>query len=97
MLLDRMEKDGLIKKVKDLKSKNQIRVTLTEKGENAYRKCMPPDSIQNIFSALSNKQKEQLGESLDGLRAKALKELHVDYMETFTGFKGNNLPHPTPK
>ena len=91
-LLDRMERDGLIKKVKDLKSRNQIRVTLTEKGEKAYRQCMPPESIRKIFSALSDSQKEQLGESLDQLRTRALKELHIDYMETFTGFQGNNRP-----
>ena len=35
-LLNRMEKCGQIKKVKDLKRKNQIRIALTEKGKRDY-------------------------------------------------------------
>lgn len=36
-LLDRMEKQGLVRKVNDLERKNPIRVAVTEKGEEAYR------------------------------------------------------------
>ena len=36
-LLDRMEKQGLVKKIKDLEKKNLIRVVITEKGEEAYQ------------------------------------------------------------
>ena len=48
-LLNRMEKEGLVKKTKDLDKKNLVRVTLTEKGRQAYNHSLkrPP----NLFDS----------------------------------------------
>jgi DNA-binding MarR family transcriptional regulator len=76
-LLNRMEKDGLVKKTKDLERKNLIRVTITEKGEQAYQQSRELKVIANIMSCLSRKKKENLREYLETLRNRTLEELTV--------------------
>ena len=74
-LLNRMEKQGLVRKVKNLERKNLIRVVLTEKGEEAYQQARESKVIRKILSCLSLKERNNLGTYLDKLRNKALGEL----------------------
>lgn len=82
-LLSRMEKDGLIKKVKDLERKNLVRVALTEKGEDAYRQSSKRESIHRIMSGLSKEERQQVRASLEKLWNKALEELGGDSKAPF--------------
>lgn len=82
-LLHRMEKDGLIEKVKDLDRKNQIRVVITEKGHETYRKSTKHESMHSIMSSLSKKDRKQLESLLKTIRDKALEETGVDYKFSF--------------
>ena len=77
-LLSRMEKEGLVRKVKDLDRKNMVRVTLTEKGQQVYRQSNKRGSIRKIMSCLSEEEHQQLTSCLERLRNKALKELSVN-------------------
>ena len=77
-LLIRMEKDGLIRKAKDLDRKNLVRVALTEKGHEAYHQSMKRESVQKIMSSLSKKEHQQLKSCLQTLRVKALRELGME-------------------
>ena len=52
-LLARMEKQGLVRKVKDLDRKNLVRVVITEKGQQAYQQSTKRESIHRIMSSLS--------------------------------------------
>jgi len=79
-----MAREGLVRKTKDLDRKNLIRVTLTEKGREAYYQSTARKSIQRILSSLSEEQKQQLGLLLEELRNKALEELGL----------GHKLPFP---
>lgn len=72
-LLDRMEKDGLITKTKNLPKKNLVRVTITEKGKKALRNSMKRESIRRTFAAIPEKDREQLYAQLMKLRDKGLK------------------------
>ena len=74
-LLSRMEKQGLVRQVKDLDRKNLVRVELTEKGHEAYYQSTKRESICQIMSSLSKKKRQQLISSLQILRDKALKRL----------------------
>ncbi len=74
-LLDRMEKEDLIKKVKDLERKNQIRIAMTPKGRRTYQAASKRESIRNLLSCLSEEQRGQLRTCLKLLRESALKEL----------------------
>ncbi len=74
-ILNRMEEQGLINQVKDLGKKNLIRVTLTEKGEEAYQRSSELRAIHETISSLSEEQRESLRTCLTVWRDKALEEL----------------------
>ncbi len=75
VLISRMEKKGLVKKVRDMDKKNMIRVAITEKGEQAYDQSSQRATIHNKMSALSEAERQQLMSLLQRLRDQALKEL----------------------
>ena len=84
VVLSRMEKKGLVRKVKDLDRKNQVRVMLTEKGLKAIdHQSSKPESILRIMSDLSEEERQQLSLYLQKLRDKALKELGVEFKIPF--------------
>ena len=73
-LLNRMEKQGLLRRTKDLKRKNAIRVTLTERGEEAYRQSSERKPIRRVMSHLSPKECDSLKAPLETIRDKAIEE-----------------------
>jgi len=74
-LLERMRKDGLINKVKDLDKKNLVRVVITEKGQRALQESNGRESIYRILSTLSLEERQQLSSLLVRLREAAIREL----------------------
>jgi len=82
-LLNRMEKQGLIRKTKDLQRKNLVRVALTEKGEKAYQQQSEMRIIRKLLSSLSPKQRNNLTTYLRTLRSSALDELVVKRRSPF--------------
>ena len=77
-ILDRMEKGGLIRKVKDLERRNMIRVEMTEKGRKLHEIATKRrKSIRRIMSVLSDKERHELKNSLQKIRDKALKEIGI--------------------
>ena len=79
-LLSRMEKQGLVSKTKDLKRKNLVRVTLTDKGEESLcHGMMEERAIRKIMSCLSNEEQDSLRGHLEKLRSKALEEPKIRY------------------
>jgi len=78
-LLARMEKQGLIKKARDQKRKNQIRIEMAPKGEKVYRQAKEMRSIQKIMSSLSKKKQEKLWEYLETLLSKAHSLMMLKY------------------
>ena len=82
-ILSRMEKKGLVRKTKDLVRKNLVRVTLTEKGKQAYYQSTKIESIRQIMSCLSEEECQQLSSCLKTLRDRALKQLGVDQKPPF--------------
>ena len=71
-ILSRMEKKGLVMRLKDLDRKNLVRVVLTGKGREAYYQSTKQESIRQIMSSLSEEERQQLTSSLETLRDKAL-------------------------
>lgn len=76
-LLTRMEKQGLVKRVRDLQRKNMVRIAITDKGERAYRKLSEVNAISSIMSSLSSREQEGLKDILMKLRRRALEELRM--------------------
>ncbi len=82
-ILERMEKQGLVRRVKDLERKNLIRVEITKKGEEAYQGSRELKVIRTILSSLSPEQRDTLRPYLETLRNKALDELRIRYRLPF--------------
>ena len=84
--LTRLEREGLIIKIKDLERKNLVRVELTEKG---YKSIInPPErkSTNHIMGVLNTKEQKNLWILMVKLRDEAMKYLGLD----------NNEPYPPP-
>ncbi len=73
--LTRMEKEELIKKVKDLKKKNLIRIELTEKGYELFQKASDRESIDFIMGALTLEEQWELWTISAKLRDRAMEYL----------------------
>jgi len=87
-LVNMMQRDGLVRRVKDLDRKNLVRLELTEKGEEVFQQAwdiaITNKAIQRILRALSEEQYQQLISSLNILMEKALEELEAEYEFPFT-------------
>ncbi len=70
-LLNRMEKNGLTKRIKDPSNKKLRKVVMTEKGRKALKLAMEDDIIHMIMEAMPDKDRNQLENLLDKLRATA--------------------------
>jgi DNA-binding MarR family transcriptional regulator len=73
-IVSRMEQKGLVKKTQDLDRKNQVRVSMTEKGQEAYQLSSRRGPIHRVMSALSQDQRDQLVPVLDKILFEANKE-----------------------
>jgi len=77
-ILNRMVKNGLVKKTKDPDNKSQVRVGLTEKGQLVYEESRPRESINKVMSVLSGEERQQLQSCLEMLLENAKTELSFD-------------------
>jgi DNA-binding MarR family transcriptional regulator len=75
MLLNRMEKEGLITRTPDPKNRKRQRLLLTEKGQKARKAVEGEKTIPTIFSALSETECQSLTSCLEKLLDK-VDELH---------------------
>ncbi len=76
-ILKRMETHGLLKRTKNMERKNQIRITLTAKGEKALKQAMKLDGTTNVLSRLSAARQKELKTSLTALKEAGMKELRL--------------------
>ena len=79
-LIDRMEKKGLVKKIKHLDRENRIGISLTEKGEQAYCSSTERRTIHAIMSTLSEKECKQFRSYLRKLQDEAINLLSPHYL-----------------
>jgi len=73
-----MVNKGLVKKTRDPDEKRRIRVSLTKKGLKAYEKFTQAESIDKIFSTLSEGKQRQLHSCLELLLDNGFKDLAMD-------------------
>jgi len=76
-ILMRMEKQGLLKRAKNMERKNLIRVTLTTKGENALKQAMKKEGVKHVLARLTEEQRRQLKQTLTTLKEAGMKELNL--------------------
>lgn len=83
-IVQRMEARGLVKREVDGARKNVFRVTITEKGEEAYRYAVKRRSVHNVMLSLTAKERQQFSVMLNKLLAAALNELEQYYTSPFS-------------
>ncbi len=76
VIVNRMEKDGLITKEKGKDGKGRTKIVITKKGMQAYDKCLTRESIRSTLSVLSAGEKDQLFRSLKKIRDQAFEALN---------------------
>jgi|WetSurMetagenome_2_1015567.scaffolds.fasta_scaffold157848_2 MarR family transcriptional regulator, multiple antibiotic resistance protein MarR len=82
-LLKVMEKKGTIKKVRDLERKNLIRVEITDKGIEAFRKLSQRKSTRKVMSVLTKEEQIQLWTLLAKIRDKGVEQLGLRIIDIF--------------
>ena len=83
VMLQRMEKNGLIKKNRVPNGGNRVIATLTEEGEHAFKLSIKRESLHRIFSALTKTQREQLKDCLKTLWESGQKEIRLPLIFPF--------------
>jgi len=76
-ILNRMVKQGLIKKTSTSGSKKRVIVTLTEKGEKALALSKQRKYLHRVMSAIPDEKKQLLESGLELLRDSAVNELSI--------------------
>ncbi len=84
ILINRMEKLGLVKKRPDKKRKNIIRLSLTKKGYDAYLHSIEFEAFYPIVSVLTTPKREALKNILEDIRGKVFENLKLD-VKTYSG------------
>jgi MarR family transcriptional regulator, organic hydroperoxide resistance regulator len=83
-ILSRMEKEGFICKTTGQgKKRNEVHITLTEKGEQAYKVSSNRDSIRELMADFSLEERRQLNSLLTRLRNKAVQEVNKSKAVSF--------------
>ena len=82
-LLTRMEKTGLVERVKNPDAKTSVRIVITEKGQQVLSKTRGIESIRRIMSALPPANQSRLEADLETLRETALRELALSWRPPF--------------
>jgi MarR family transcriptional regulator, organic hydroperoxide resistance regulator len=77
-IIHRMEKQGLVTKIRESRGKSRVKVKLTDLGERAYSQSLRRDILYRIMSILSEKELEQLSSVLSKLRDEILKEFEKE-------------------
>jgi len=80
MLVDRMVKAGLVRRTRDRIDRRVVRVSLTNKGENAVEQAAPAgwEFIQKILSSISYKDKHAVASLLETLKCEFLGYLNPE-------------------
>ena len=87
VLISRMEREGLVKKVKDLDKKNLIRVQLTDKGRQCHQQASKREVIKSIMSSLPEGDFLQLVSLLEKLRSATFNRIKLRNKLTYLGYE----------
>ncbi|MFC2063228.1 MarR family winged helix-turn-helix transcriptional regulator [Chloroflexota bacterium] len=76
-LLGRMERQGLVERIRDLEHRGKVRIALTEKGEQAYNQAAARASVHKAMEFLSIKEREALISCLRTIRDNIYSDLGI--------------------
>lgn len=73
--INTLVKNGLVRRVSDLRRRNMVRVELTEKGLEAFERSMRLESVRGIMSCLSGEEREQFRALLNRILKRSIEVL----------------------
>jgi DNA-binding MarR family transcriptional regulator len=76
-ILIRMEKQGLITKMKEVAGNSRVKVKMTEKGEETLRLSSGREYLRQVMSVLTVENLEQLESYLGMIRDNAINQLDI--------------------
>jgi MarR family 2-MHQ and catechol resistance regulon transcriptional repressor len=78
LIVDRMEKDGLVKRVRDLRDRRSLRLVMTSKGKEIFGQATMIGwvLVQEILSCLTEEDLETLGNLMERIRGKAFEYIN---------------------
>lgn len=88
--ISRMEKQGLVRKIKESPRKARFKIELTAEGQKVYKYAIKQEVIHNIMSVLTKEQRNQLKICLNLLLEKTIKEYGLHTL-SFDLNEANNL------
>jgi len=73
MIIDRMERDGLVRRRRDLTDRRSLRLVITKKGKEAFEQALDPgwELINHVLSNLTKEEMQTLNELMEKIREKA--------------------------
>jgi DNA-binding MarR family transcriptional regulator len=86
-IIKRMEKKGFVKRNEDPKLKNAKRITITNRGKQVMEKVDSRVTINNVMSALTDRESSQLWYLLEKLLNSGIRELDKYYVSPYTKIK----------
>lgn len=77
MITDRMEKNGLVRRVRDLPDRRSLRLELTEKGREKLAEATKPgwELIERVTSSFTEEERSEFVHLMEKLRKEAFEEL----------------------
>ena len=80
LIIDRMEKDSLVERIRDLKDRRALRLVITPKGQRLYEQAVKPsrELPKAIFSALTEQELKSLILILDKIRQKTFEYRKIE-------------------
>jgi DNA-binding MarR family transcriptional regulator len=77
MIIDRMKRDGLVERRRDLKDRRSQQLVMTEKGEKALQRALGPgwELVTYVLSGLTSEEQQVLSALLEKMREKAYQYL----------------------
>jgi DNA-binding MarR family transcriptional regulator len=81
MLVDRMVKDGLIKRVRDMPDRRSVRLLMTRKGEKMVveSRRLTWQLFQTLFFEITGEELQNMGDLLERVRGRAFDFLKMDH------------------
>jgi MarR family transcriptional regulator, organic hydroperoxide resistance regulator len=77
-MIERLEKQGLVTKVRESQGKSRVKVRLTKQGEKVYNQSLRRHSLYKIMSVLSSSQMKELRQILSRLMDEIMKEFETE-------------------
>ncbi|MFC1901711.1 MarR family winged helix-turn-helix transcriptional regulator [Chloroflexota bacterium] len=73
MIVDRMERDGLVERKRDVKDRRSLRLVMTKQGEETFQQALGPgwELVTYVLSSLTGGEQQVLSGLLEKMREKA--------------------------